>query len=276
MLQQNALLVSFSASQWTARKLDKEITNEVHTSHNAKEDAGRYNKLLIAKEHTDPIAKVVNKARTFHYEKTLAWGDNNERLLSTKMYFDYLTEMINLKSEFETAVRNFLANYDRVIDEAKIRLNGMFKQSDYPSRNEIESKFAFSYQFMPVPDNDIRLNLQNDELDKIKASVEAAVKNRLADAVKEIWTRVKDSLTAMRNKLQDSDAIFRDSLFSNVWELVELLPKLNVTDDANINAICNDMAALKYTPDEVRANAASRNNAAKEVDDILKKFNSFF
>lgn len=90
MLQKNSLIVSLSVSQWTARRHDKEITKEVKNTHNASEDAGRYNKLLVAKEHTDPINKVAGKARTFHYENTLPWGDNNERLLPTKNYFKYV------------------------------------------------------------------------------------------------------------------------------------------------------------------------------------------
>jgi len=50
MLQENSLIVSLSVSQWTGRKHDKTITNEVHKSHNASDDAGRYNKLLVRPE----------------------------------------------------------------------------------------------------------------------------------------------------------------------------------------------------------------------------------
>lgn len=276
MLQQNALLVVFSASQWTARKLDKQITTEVHTTHNAKDDAGRYNKLLVAKEHTEPISKAVNKARTFHYDNTLPWGNNNERLLPIKNYFEYLSQMNIMKADFERAVRDFLSNYDTVIAQAQLRLNGMFRQSDYPTRREIEDKFNFGFDFMPVPSNDIRVDIQVEELEKIKADVEAAVNTRLSNAVREIWSRINETLSNMRNKLADSEAVFRDSLFGNVNELVQLIPNLNVTNDPAINDICRQMADLKYSPDQVRSNPTLRATAAREVDAILNKFNSFF
>lgn len=46
MLQTTSIVVSLSIGQWTARRLDKKVTNEVNTQHSASEDAGRYNKLF--------------------------------------------------------------------------------------------------------------------------------------------------------------------------------------------------------------------------------------
>ena len=49
-LSTRAMLVSLSISQWSGRRLDREITDEVNQQHNAAADAGRYNKLLLPKE----------------------------------------------------------------------------------------------------------------------------------------------------------------------------------------------------------------------------------
>lgn len=276
MLKTNSLIVSFSASQWVARKHDKTITNEVKTTHNAADDAGRYNKLLVSKEHTDPINQIVGKARSFHYTNTLSWGDNNERLLPTKNYFDYVAEMAKLKGEFEQAVVAFFNNYDNVIAEARIRLNGMFKETDYPTKLEIQNKFAFKTSFMPVPDNDIRIELQNEEVDKIRQGIEMELNNRIAGAVNDIWARIKDTIGKMRDKLADSEAIFRDSLFENIKELAELLPRLNVTNDINIANVCNDIQGLIADPVAIRNNKQLRKDKADEADQILAKFSQFF
>jgi hypothetical protein len=50
-LSRKATLVSVNVSQWTARRLDRKVTDEVNRQHNAAKDAGRYNKLLIEAEH---------------------------------------------------------------------------------------------------------------------------------------------------------------------------------------------------------------------------------
>lgn len=276
MLQNNSLIVSLSVSMWTARRLDKTITNEVHTTHNASDDAGRYNKLLVSKQHTEPISKVANKARTFHYENTLAWGDNNERLLPAANYFEYVSKMNSLKDEFEQAVAAFLRNYDNVINEARVRLNGMFRQSDYPTRYEIESKFNYRTTFMPVPDTDFRLSLNDAEVEKLKAELGLEISNRLSAAVKGIWERIADQLKRMKERLADSDNVFRDSLFENLNELLILLPKLNVTNDPHIASITREMVQLVADPAAVRTNHALRRDIANEVDSVMNKFNGFF
>lgn len=276
MLQNESLIVSLSVSQWTGRKLDKKITDEVNTSHNASDDAGRYNKLLVAKEHTEAISKLAGQARTFHYDNTLPWGDNNERLLPTKNYFTYVQKMAELKAEFEQAISEFFANYDKVIADARVRLNGMFRESDYPTKGDISSKFGFRTTFMPVPNNDIRVGLVTGEVDKLKLAIESEINNRLADAVKDIWARIKTQVGHMRDKLADEKGIFRDSLFENLNDLVQLLPCLNVTNDINIAKVCNDLKGLMEDPAAVRNNAGLRATKADEADAILNKFSSFF
>lgn len=276
MLQNKSIVVSFSVSQWTARKLDKKVTDDVNKTHAASNDAGRYNKLLAAKEHTEDVAKIANKARTFHYENTLPWGDNNERLLPSANYFLYVSAMNEMKAEFETAVSRLLGNYDAVIADAKVRLNGMFREADYPTRSEITEKYSFRTSFFPVPDNDFRVQIDSSELDKLREALGAEINNRLGDAVKDIWKRISDQLTHMRDKLSDAKAIFRDSLFENLNEIIELIPRLNVTGDKNIYAICDEMRKLVVSPDAVRGNDSIRATKAKEVKDVMDKFSGFF
>lgn len=276
MLQNDSLIVSLSISQWAARRYDKAITDEVATTHNASADAGRYNKLLVAKEHIDPVAKVASKARIFHYENTLPWGDNNERLLPAKNYFKYVAEMNTLKAEFSHAISEFFANYDSVISEAKVRLNGMFRDSDYPTKGEIEDKFRFRTQFMPVPASDIRVGLGDGEVDKLRREIEAEINNRLSDAVQDIWKRVKDVVGIMKDRLSTPDSKIYDSLVGNVQQLVELLPALNVTGDAKIAQCCNDMKSLLVNPETLRKDGMVRANKALEAENILNKFKDFF
>lgn len=275
-LSSTALIVTYSASQWTARKHDKSITNEVHTTHNAKDDAGRYNKQLIDKKHMEPISKIVGKARNFHYENTPPWGDNGERLLPTENYFTYIAEMNKLKLDFESAVQVFLANYDTVIAEAKVDLNGMFKQSDYPSRAEIEDKFGYRTSFMPIPLNDIRVQLSDNEVDRLKQAVQEELNQRITGAVSDIWKRIKEQVTTIKEKLSEKESIFRDSLFENLKELLNVIPKLNVTKDAGIAQICEDMKQLLVVPDMARNNAIVRKQTADAADAILNKMDSFF
>ena len=60
-LSRKATLVSVNISQWTARKLDRKVTERSHRAHGAPESAGRYNKLLIEAKRLEAINSAVSQ-----------------------------------------------------------------------------------------------------------------------------------------------------------------------------------------------------------------------
>ena len=137
ILASRAMLSAVTIRQWTARKLDKQITAEVADRHGAGADAGRYNKALIARDALAAIVTAANAARTEHYARTFPWLDDGARVLPAAGYLAYSETMRGLRSDFELAVELFLASYPSFVDDARQRLNGMFNESDYPSASEI-------------------------------------------------------------------------------------------------------------------------------------------
>jgi hypothetical protein len=113
-LQESAMLVTLTVSQWTARKHDKSVSAEVDQTHGAK-DGGRYNKLLIRKDALDPIAKIESAARTYLYKMTFAWGDNGDRLLPAALFLEFSQTMSQFRIEFEQRVRDFVAEYPALV-----------------------------------------------------------------------------------------------------------------------------------------------------------------
>lgn len=272
-LNEKALLVSLSISTWTARKYDRTATNEVNTHHQA-QDAGRFNKLLIAKNHLDEIQKIVSEARAFHYDNTLPWSDFGERLLTAENYFEYTQAMSKLKDKFETTVDHFCTEYPAMITEAKIKLNTLFNQADYPS--DVRKSFDIKSTFMPIPDTkDFRVDLSKYEVDSIKQSIQLEVNERFAMAAASVYTRITDQLKKMHERLSKSDAVFRDSLFENLKNLIDLLPRLNVMDSPMIESLCEDMRTLLVDPETVRTDKDLRAQKANEVNAILRNMEMF-
>lgn len=273
-LTEKSLLVNLVICQWSARKYDKTATKEVNETHGA-QDAGRFNKILVGKEHLEALQKLATKARQFHYDNTLPWGDNGDRLLPTDNYFAYTAQVAQLKNEWEIAVTRFEQAYPHMITEAETKLGTLFNRNDYPSF--ISDRFQIKASFMPVPDaEDIRVNLSAGEVDTLRRNISAELEERFAGATKSIFERMHDVLGKMFARLSEKDAIFKDSLFENVRDLVELLPRLNVTGDETINELCKDMAALYVDPQKVRSSVRLRAEKAEEVDAILKKMDAFF
>ncbi len=273
MVHEKAILVNLSISQWTAKKHDDMVTSEVERSFGAK-NAGRWQKLLIAREAIKRIAKVANEARTFHYENTLPWNDNGERLLPVANLERYKATVESLRAKFHERVNDFCENYPMLIEEARERLNGMFREEDYPPPERISSKFSFKVGFAPVPHHgDFRVNIRNAILAELREELKHEVESRQAEADRELWFRMRDAVRHMVDKLTPSDAIFRDSLVQNVRDLCELLKVLNFHEDQEIEALRQEIE-LKLTPAEpesLRKNRALRSEVAQEAQQILKK-----
>src|SRR5262249_16744726 len=148
-LSRKAVLVSVRISQWTARKFDKKVTREINARHNAEDDAGRYNKLLIAAAHLKEMNSLVSKARLLHYTMTRPWHDEGSRILANSLFAKFTDEFRVIKREFNDAADRFCREYPRFVAERRRALNGLFDERDYPSADVIRSKFECDMVVMP-------------------------------------------------------------------------------------------------------------------------------
>jgi len=277
-ITEKAMLVRFSCSQWTARKYDKKISEKVASDFHTKNDAGRYNKVLIAQEAIKSIQSAASEARQFHYDQTLPWEDDGYRILPAANFMGYSSKMRNLKAKFNSEVDAFLSNYGSFVEDAKIRLNGMFRQADYPSIADLERKYSFDTSISPVPDSsDFRVSLQDSEVDKIKESISARMELAQQKAMQDIWSRLHKVVECMVERLSKKDAVFRDTLIGNAQELVDLLPKLNLTEDPELEKMRRNVEEklCVYAPDELRENPEIRKAAAEDASGILEAMSAY-
>ena len=265
-LTDKAMLIKLSISQWTARKYDRNVSDKVASDYNADKDAGRYNKVLIAIEAIKKVQKIVNEARTFHYENTLPWSDDESRLLPATNYLDYSQKIREYKAEFESAVNDFIDQYPALVEEARNRLNGMFKSEDYPPVKELPKKYDFAVNINPLPSaGDFRVMLSDEEVKKIQADIEARTRSAETIALKDLWNRLYNVVKHMADRLTEKDTIFRDSLINNIVDLCGLLPKLNVLDDPDLEKMRREieLKLCGFNPDTLRKNETERETAGK-------------
>ena len=277
MLNDKAMIVYLNISFWAARKYDKRVSLEIERQYNA-EEAGRYNKVLIAKEHLANIRKIISSARNFHYENTLPWDDHGGRLLPTTNYFDYLSGINKFQDEFERETSNFLLVYPSLKLAASLRLNALFEEDDYPDVETLKTKYAFTNQITPVPDaDDFRVNLNSDEVDSIRDSIEQQVQDSTEAAMHDLWKRLFKVVENMVERLKDPDHKFKNSLVENIENLCELLPKLNIKNDPELDAAVNEIQS-KLTmndPQTLRDNSMVRSRTAQAAQKILNKMRHY-
>ena len=280
-----AMLVEFNASVWTARKLDKTTTNEVVASKNAgAKDAARVNKHLLAgRTELDIIQQAVGRARQFVYDNTAPWSDSGLRLLPTINFMKFTERMNDFEEEMETLVKAFVVIYPTLITAQALALGDMFKRDDYPSANEMMTKFSFRVNYMPVPSSgDFRVDVGNQAQAELKARLESLTQERIDSAMADVRERLSTHLKRMSDRLttdyiggEAKQRRFHDTLVDGALELCDLTKALNVTNDVTLEIARSQLEQLLVgvTPTDLRKNEAIRQDVKRNVDAILDKFN---
>ena len=150
----------------------------------------------------------------------------------------------------------------------------MFREEDYPGRNHISRKYGFSTDIEPVPiAADFRVSVSEKDANLIKKELEARVKDREAVAMKDLYLRLNKTIGHFHEKLSTTDAIFRDSLVENVVELVNLLPKLNIANDPELEKLRKETQKkiCAFSPEQLRGDSEARSVAADSAKAILNK-----
>lgn len=280
-LSRKATLVSVNITTWTARKLDRKITDEVNSSHGASQDAGRYNKLLIEAKRLETITSVVSAARKLHHTMTKPWCDEGLRILPNVLHAKFADAFRALKREFDTAADEFCRDYPTFVHERKRALNGLFDESDYPAVDTIRDKFKCEVKTFPVPEaEDFRSDvLDDDTIEDIKRELEATSDSVLQGAMKDTAEKIGEVVGRMSEKLKtygtSADGkknFFTNTLVENVRELADLLPAFNLTNDPGLDQIAKRIKRELCVEDAdvLRKNDAARETVQKSADAILK------
>jgi Protein of unknown function (DUF3150) len=280
-----SMLVEFNASVWTARKLDKKTTDEVVTSKNAAaKDAARVNKHLLAgRNELDVINTYVGSVRTYVYENTMPWSDSGIRLLPTASFLTFSQRMADSEQTFFSYVEDFIRVYPSLITAQAMALGDMFKRDDYPDVSEIERKFNFRLNFMPVPRaGDFRVDVGNDAQKELQEKLAKLADERVEAAMADVRERLKTHLVRMQDRLGydnvDGDRRtrkFHDSLVTGALELCDMVKHLNIINDTTLDQARVGLVQALQGVDakELRTNEAVRDDVRKNVDALLNKFN---
>jgi hypothetical protein len=279
-LAQKAMLVGLAIHGWQARKYDRKVSLEVAEKHAATSDAGRFNKSLLpgSAESYDAVHKKGRELRTFYYENTLPWSKDGQRILPTANYEKFSNGVRKFRREYELLAQDFVREYPILKEDARLLLNGMYLDSDYPAPSEMMEKFSVGVETLPLPTAaDFRANLADSEVERIQSEIQARLENEFANANKDLWTRLQNAVQNIVARLSVPDAKFHDTLISNLKDLVELIPNLNVTGDTNLEAVrkrCEDILT-NHNPATLRTDTAVRADVAKQAREISEIMDAY-
>jgi len=278
----SATIVELSLSVWTANKIDKDASRKVTGDNYASDEAGLFRKNLMAgTSKRKEIADMAAGIREWNNRMTLPWADRGGRLLPTSMFLDFKRQLDARRDKFERAVEEFVQDYPVLVHNARQHLGNLFNPEDYPSQEEVASKFGFRVVFSPVPDSgDFRLDIPAQELEQMKQDYDEAFDNRLSDAMREPWERLHGMLSRMSEKLgkaieQEGKGMrWHDTFMTNATDMCSMLTHLNLTKDPKLEAARRDLerAISGVDIEDVKEDAGVREDVKGKLDSILKSY----
>jgi hypothetical protein len=270
MLQDSAVLAWLHMARWTGRRYDDTASALVFDTFLTENDAGRFNKKLVTAVWLRPIERVITRARAAHYKLTLPWLDNGSRMLPTKMIWEYGETISKYRDEFAACRDSMIYTYDEQISLGERRLKELFDKDEYPSAKQLAKKFKFEHVLLPIPTRaDFRLEVNELEKQKFEAKLAEISKT----AVRDVYDRIHGSLKHLKERLEDTDAKrLHTSMLDNLSELVDIIPKMNITNDPDLDAMCDRLREEIVSSTDIetlRTNSSERKFIANRAKDIL-------
>jgi len=282
-LATSGMIVNVEVNVWSATKQDQTISKEVTTAHNADDKAARVVKHLLAGDPTHK--KLLNHRQTIYNwvkKRTYDWSGSN-RYLPVSMLQKFKSEFSALENEYEILKQEFVTKYPDIVAGMAFKQGSMFDANEYPSADQVASKFRIKLFVHPVPENDFRVAIANDikeELEKHYASeANSKVEEIMRDATERLVEFIKRIAHACREVEAEGDGKVRrpkvyEGTIDGAKEMCELLKEFNLTGDSRLEDMRQDLLATlnDVTAKDIRESDATRSHVKSEMDKIMNKF----
>lgn len=278
-LSNQAILVELNIRVPSFRKLDKKVTREVTVSKGADDQAGRFNKSLLAgADQLDKIQKFVASTRVEFYAKTLPWSDSGQRLADIRSFLSVKDWLNDKSAEYDKLASDFVTIYPNLVSAQAFKMGTMFDRSEYPDANDIARRFGFNFYFTPLPERgDFRVDVGHDIAVELEAEYEKVYGDRTKQAMEDLWARLYKVTKHLSerfadNEKGDSKRLF-DSVLDNALELCEMLSVMNVTHDSDLDWARQKLEEALHGVDmkDVRDSSGVRKEVKARVDELADK-----
>jgi hypothetical protein len=271
-LNSKVMLATLNISVWNGRSFDDSATRTVEVDIGAERPVGRFNKNLMpdSPESYKAIKVLENSLRKMFYTHSLEYEQLGVRLLPTNIYMDFTGKLRAMQGDFEQAVAAFIAEYPTIKANAKGELKNLYNELDYPSVDALKRKFGIKFAVLPFPDAEqFGIDLPEEELAGIRANLTTQVEHAVELARSDLAMRFYEA-TAKLAARAASDGRLHASAVDNVREIVDLLPKLNFTNDPKMNELA-DMAKRSLTTlnvEVLRESPSARMDVGEKAKEI--------
>jgi hypothetical protein len=291
LLNEKAVLVSPVLKKWNPRKVDHALRDSVASSYGVQSKVLSTSKKLVALNEAvfGRIESVDKKIRNSVFYSVgqgctgfcVPYDYKGKHLLPTELEKAFLDRFTELKDERERLVKQVVDSWETIIESAQEELKGLFDANDYPSKEEIASRYECRVIRETLPDSawvgqdeveDPRYGVSSSDV----AEVESRTKSTIELSTEEATRNVSVLLTHLTDCLKN-DKTFRDSSFDKVKQAVESFGAWNFNNNPDLvdaSAILVDAVSKISGADDLRKDTAKADDFVEEVDKASEILNN--
>jgi hypothetical protein len=273
-LAEQCVLVDFGFSTPKLTAVDKEGTAKALTDAGASAGCAKLVKDLFSPQDIKAITQFRSEVRAYHYRMTAPWLHNGPRILPSPLILDYSERIRAYRADWDRLVNGFCENYEARMENARVRLNGLFKEKDYPSVHQVRAEFGMRCALLPVPTaGDFRVAVSEEVKEELRRAEEMIQQ----ETVRDFATKLRDCVAAMAKNLTMGNRVY-DTLVTNVQDLCNVLPAFNLTNDPSIEALRVEIEATLAAvhPDDLRSDKVYAQTVGRQAEQVLSKLDQWF
>jgi len=281
----------------TVRRMDDLAQEEVRQFLG---DEGATVSTHLFRDKASPVRELITmdgRAYTFHRKHTLAWVDNGPRLLLSAKFDFYRQATAQLQSEQEQFLnQQVLPHWNELVErDVKFRQQAAYSISDpvrrqqkldmispdeYPSEEEIASKFTLQFRLRLIGGDDARVKLSADAVrqarEDFRAEMQDAVRGASRDMAKRMVVPIEKAIEKLKVPIDEKGSIFRDSLIENLYDAVENVRSFGFTDDPQLAEAVRQaelyINGQMPSAESLRTQQHARDSAVNNLDELAKIF----
>jgi hypothetical protein len=185
--------------------------------------------------------------------------------------------MRDFENRFAPAVDAFIASYPAYVARMRPALNGLFRNEDYEDPETVRSKFGLKLEVLPIPSgDDFRVKLSEEQRAQLAREIDQNVRESLARVARDLWLRLHRVVVHMVDVLSNPQVRLHASVVDNVIELADLLPRLNVNGNPQLDAFAEEVRnrLCHCSSHELRKNEELRMETAREAAGIADRISA--
>jgi hypothetical protein len=189
---------------------------------------------------------------------------------------------------FHALVDSLTTDYDSIVSDMAFKQGTMFNRADYPTKEQVASKFSLNLYVSEVPMNDFRCGIANDIADDLFTTYKKQAQTIIESIAQEQSERMVEVMQSISHccgvdesevngETRTKRRKIYDTTIQKALEMCESFKRFNLKNDSGLE---DARASLEKVlrgvkAEDIRDSDAVRHQVKEGIDDILSKFGSF-